>query len=146
MTDRGNEELNSSLRPLQSLPFDPESTTRADPEKVWKTREAEQAHTFRTVAFWSALIFCGFVAVLWLYIMAEFWPTDKMEMSSVLFMCAKMSLITVVLLSMIISLLRFAIRCAHHDNKPETDSSPSSNAWAEIVKELIKAVKSSAGT
>ena len=47
------------------------------------------------------MIFCGFVAVLWLYIMAEFWPTDKMEMSSVLFMCAKMSLITVVLLSLI---------------------------------------------
>lgn len=51
MTDRGNEELNSSLRPLQSLPFDPESTTRADPEKFGKLEKPNKLILFVQLPF-----------------------------------------------------------------------------------------------
>lgn len=139
-----NEPLN--LRPIESLVlgFDPESSAKADPEKVWRAREAEQAHGFRDTAFFLGSKCVFFVFCLWVVLICVTWPIPGMDTHALLFIGAKVMLVTVVLLTLAISLMRFAIRCAHHDDKVQEEIPSPSSSVEEIVKTVAKSINSPA--
>ena len=88
---------------FNELPFDPESSGKADPEKILKIREGEQAHRFRDCVFWCMMGFLVIVAFIWAVMMLRAWPPSDAGLPVVLFLGSKITLITAVLLIIAIS-------------------------------------------
>ena len=128
-----------SQKHFEELPFDPESTGRADPEKLLKIREAEQAHHFRAQVFFLGSKACLIIFFLWVILVICTWPFPGMSTTMVVLLGAKFAIVTGVLLALAISLMRFAMRCAHHDDKDDTAGLLKSSL--EVLKELGKLVK-----
>lgn len=136
----------SSQIHFHELPFDPESTGRADPEKVLKLRKNEQAHQFRSIIFYVMLVFFGIVSAIWIFLMLKAWPPMDAGIPAFALVGAKIALLTAVLLTVAISLMRFAIRCAHHDDKDNEDLPSPGSSWEEVVKALLKNIKLPSGS
>lgn len=142
-----SERRGKTLVHFETLPFDPEAVGKADPEKILKIRKEEQAHRFRSVVFYVMLGFFGIVALTWCVLMFRAWPPVEAGIPAFVLVGAKVALITAVLLTIAISLMRFAIRCAHHENKDNGEELPNpSNSWEEIVKALLKNIKLPTGS
>lgn len=145
MTDSVRRE--KTLVHFDTLPFDPEAVGKADPEKILKIREAEQAHRFRSIVFYVMLGFFCIVSLTWCVLMFRAWPPVDAGMPAFALVGAKIALITAVLLTIAISLMRFAIRCAHHENKDNDEELPNpSNSWEEVVKAFLKNIKLPTGS
>lgn len=129
------------VRTFESLPFDPESTGKADPEKVWKLRETEQAHRFRERAFFFMTRGCVIVFLLWVVLVVASWPWAEMSAPMVFFLGAKLAIVSAVLLTLSIAIMRFAIQCAHHESKKDSDQPKPDNVWIKLAELFLKTSK-----
>ncbi len=102
-------------------------------EVMERRREAIQAHGFRESAFRWIGILCGVVGLLWVGLMAQ--SPDVTAPKEVFYLWGvKMSLCTVVLVTIAISLLRFAIKCyGHHQHSARDDEISSPVKLAETA-------------
>lgn len=88
------------------------------------------------------LVFFG----MWVIAMLVVWPFEGMSMPMLIFLGAKLTLGTAVFLTLVISLMRFAIRCARHEEKEKDDLPNPTNSWEEVVKAFLKNIKLSSGS
>lgn len=110
----------------------------SDPqERAEKSREAKQAHGFRESVFYWIGLLCFFVSMAWFWLLANC-PENTAPKEAFYLWGAKVSLCTLVLVSLTVGLLRFAINCyGHHKPTPENGVSASS---AASVGKVIEAV------
>ncbi len=129
----------------EQLPFDPENSQKADPELYWKAKEAEQSHQFRSKAFSAGLLIFGVVLLIWVILMANAPANDAPPTAFHLWML-KLSLCTILLGTVAIGLLRFAIQCyGHHQKAVVQDSKvPVVLDFAKIAEVAAKSASSSA--
>jgi hypothetical protein len=109
---------------VNALFEDPDSTAKEDPDATWRAKEANQGHILRWVAF------CG-VAILTLLVFG-FWghqlfnlPGPCYPPEAFYIWAIKLSMSTLVFISLAIGLLRFAIKCYGHHNR-DTSQTPDS--------------------
>ncbi len=130
----------------EQLPFDPESSQKADPELYWKAKEAEQSHRFRNKAFSAGLLIFGVVLLIWVILMANA-PASNAPQTAYHLWMLKLSLSTVLLGTVAIGLLRFAIQCyGHHQKAAVPDNKvPVMLDLSKIAEAAAKSVSSTAG-
>ncbi|BBF23176.1 hypothetical protein SUTMEG_10670 [Sutterella megalosphaeroides] len=131
---------------FDTLPFDPEAAAQVDHEKLLKIRAEEQAHRFRGIIFYTMLGFFAIVALVWLIGLTCAWPDPDAGIPAYALVGVKVALLTAVLLTVAISLMRFVIRCARQDNKDKEDLPNPGNSWEEVVKALLKNLKLPTGS
>ncbi len=85
-------------------------------ESLEKRREAVQAHKFREYVFQGIGVLCAAIAFVWVLLMANSPATDAPAASFHLWML-KLSLCTILLGTVAVGLLRFAIQCYGHHQK-----------------------------
>lgn len=115
------------------LPFDPDSSGKADPEAVWKNRESKQGHEFRTSAFYLSFSFSLILFALWLVVMFSFWPDKEASAPIAAVYISKSALFTIVFLAVLIATMRFAIQCYGHHNKKD-DMNDVSSMLSTLLK------------
>lgn len=127
---------------------DPDASHKGDPDAMWKMREAEQAHDFRGCAFGCSITFCVILAFAWLGFILIRWPPDDASPAFIALYVAKSSLMTIVLIALAVSIMRFVIKCyGHHNTKDDsTDISPGYTKFAETVAHFIVKKLTSGGT
>lgn len=108
--------------PLYGESLDESSPIGGDvTETLEKRREALQAYGFRESAFRWGGILCLVVGLIWVILMANA-PDDSAPEAAFYLWGAKTSLCTIVLVTVVVSLLRFAIKCYGHHQRSTQDS------------------------
>lgn len=120
--------------PLYGESLDEASPIGGDVTEIMeKRREAVQAHGFRENAFrWIGML-CGVVGILWVALVAKS-PDAAAPKEAFYLWGLKTSLCTVVLVTIAIGLLRFAIKCyGHHQHSVRDDDAPNPVKLAETA-------------
>lgn len=94
-----------------------------------RIREARQSYGFRNNAFVGALYLCFFLFIVWLILIFN-WPiVEENKGNSIYYLYGlKLSLCSVILITAVVSTLRFAIRCYGHHQPSSAQIDASSSA------------------
>ncbi len=120
-----------------------------DVDANWKNLEYSQAHLFRWLAFSAAGIMTIGLGGLWVYVFFTSWPdatnlptghTETFILKYAIILGLKVSLVTVLFITVFVTTMRFAIRCFGHHNPKQQDNDSSLSAF---VSELLKKTLSS---
>ena len=118
-------------------------SSESDPDKLaseelLKSKEAVQAHEFRGTAFtFAKYLSCGLVLVWGFLIFCC--PQDGAPTAAYYLWGAKVSLCTILLVSVVVGMMRFAIRCyGHHQHTPEDNSND--NTVLTTLSKLVEAL------
>ena len=111
-----------------------------------RIREARQSYGFRNSAFVGALYLCFFLFIVWLILIFN-WPEagNNKEVGIYYLYGLKLSLCSIILITAVVSTLRFAIRCyGHHQpSSAQIDASSSAIQLAgKTVEEIGKGMQS----
>ena len=131
-----------NFQQLPGLDFDPESTQRRD----FETRERQQSFEHVRLIFQGVGYVLGGVAVTWFALMCNS-PEESMPKEAFYLHMAKVSLCTVTLLTLCVSLLRFALqgkRKKEANNKEE--DLPDSAALVDSVRKIVETVSRSSSS
>lgn len=95
---------------------DPDSTAKEDTDAAWRAKEANQGHILRWVAFSGVaaltLVTFGFWGHQLFNLPPPCYPPEAFYVWAI-----KLSMSTLVFISLAVGLLRFAIKCYGHHNK-----------------------------
>lgn len=112
---------------------------RLESEERLKSKEALQAHEFRDTAFtFAKYLSCGLAAV-WVFLIFCC-PQEGAPTAAYYLWGAKVSLCTILLVSIVVGMMRFAIRCyGHHQHTPE-DNSGDNTAVLTTLGKVVEAL------
>lgn len=122
------------FQPLPGLDFDPESTQRPD----FETRERQQSfEQVRSIFLGASYVLAG-VSLIWVILMINS-PEASMPKEAFYLHIAKASLCTVTLLTLCVSLLRFALRCRSQKNSDnKEDSLPDATSVLDLLRKIVE--------
>lgn len=120
---------------------DPESSATREVEERWKAEEYRQGHRFRNVAFCGGVVILLAITIGWAYLVFFCWPSPWDGQAGAMLLAFKTSATTVVLLTLFVSLMRFAIRCFGHHNQQETKADGDGVAIDALRKAIEEAAK-----
>ncbi len=111
-----------------------------------RIREARQSYGFRNSAFVGALYLCFFLFIVWLILIFN-WPEtgNNKEVGIYYLYGLKLSLCSIILITAVVSTLRFAIRCYGHHQPSSAQIDASSSAFqlaGKTVEEIGKGMQS----
>ena len=128
------------------LDFDPEKVQNPPTEEEERAREASQSFWFREKVFIGSLYLCFFLFIVWLILIFN-WPTmDENQGNGVYYLYGlKLSLCSVILVTAVVSTLRFAIQCyGHHQQSPTSGMDNSSvSIIGKFLEQIGKTIQSS---
>lgn len=131
-----------NFQQLPGLDFDPESTQRRD----FETRERQQSFEHVRLIFQGVGYVLGVVVVIWIALMCNSLGESMPKEAFYLHM-AKASLCTVTLLTLCVSLLRFAL---HGKRKKEANSKeedlPDATSLVDSVRKIVETVSRSSSS
>lgn len=111
-------------------------------DDIEKSREAKQAHEFRETAFAFAKYLSFGLVLVWGFLIFCC-PQDGAPTAAYYLWGAKVSLCTILLVSVVVGMMRFAIRCYGHHQHTQEDNSNDNTVWttlSKVVETLAKTV------
>ena len=140
-------ESDNAFNSIEGLDFDnPDKSLSPPTDEQERIKEARQSYDFRHDAFIGALYLCGLLFIVWMILIFNWPKADNSEGVGIYYLYGlKLSLCSVILITAVVSTLRFAIRCYGHHQPSSAQIDASSSAIqiaGKTMEEIGKGMQS----